>query len=418
MSRRVLLWLGFAVVHVGVAGLGFAMPNQPMGDVYLVYQPWSSCALWGGTGPFCAAGIEIMGITEPWVYPQLALLPMLAAWFFAWAGGYTVGWALLVTLVDAVAFAVLVGRGRSRGRTAAAWTWLGFIAALGPVGMHRLDGLTAALAVAACLWLAGRPFVASVLLAVATWIKVWPAALLAAAVITLRARARIVAGAVVVSAITVALVLAGGGAGHLLGFVFGQTQRGLQIEAPVSAVHMWQAVRGVPGSQIYYDGDMLTFQVSGPGVDALSAAMTPLLAAVVLLVACLGAVKMRQGARFATLFPALALSLVMTLIVVNKVGSPQFATWIVAPLVLGLVLDRRRWWPPALLGLVIALLTQLVYPVLYGGVLGAEPFAVAVLTLRNLLSVALWVWALVRLARVRAPAGAARRAASVRLVST
>ena len=42
------------------------------------------------------------------------------------------------------------------------------------------------------------------------------------------------------------MVAAGGGA-HLLGFVAGQTGRGLQLEAPVSAIYLWQAVAGVTG---------------------------------------------------------------------------------------------------------------------------------------------------------------------------
>ena len=417
MSRRALLWLAFAVVHVGVAGLGFVMPNQPMGDVYLVYEPWSSCALWGGASAYCPDGREVMGVTAPWVYPQLALVPMLAGWLFAGPAGYTAGWAVVVTIVDAAAFAVLVGRGRSRGRVAGAWFWLAFIALLGPVGLYRLDGLTVGLAVMGCLWLMSRPFLASVLLAAATWIKVWPAALLAAAVIALRPRRKIVAGAVVVSAVTAAAVLAAGGGAHLFGFVRGQTERGLQIEAPVSAVHMWLAALRVPGFEIYYDGVMLTFQVAGPGVETLSAAMTPLLVAVVLAVAGVGALKVRRGAHVVGLLPPLALSLVLTFVVVNKVGSPQFATWLVAPLVLGLVLDRRRWWRPAVLALVIALLTQLVYPVLYGGVLAASPLPVAVLTVRNALYIALWVWALVRLARMPVPTAAPRRAASAPFVS-
>lgn len=418
MSRRAVLWLAFAVVHLVVAWLGFVLPNEPMGDVYRVYQPWSACAIWGGVPGFCPSGLEIMGLTEPWVYPQLALVPMLLAWLFAWTGGYTLGWAVMVTLVNACAFALLVGRGRSRGRTTAAWFWIASIALLGPVGLYRLDGLTAALAVAGSLVLAGRPFVASVLLSVATWIKVWPAALLAAAVIAIRRRARVVAGALLVSAVTLAMVVAAGGGAHAFGFVRGQTDRGLQLEAPVSAFYLWRAVLGMPGSQVYYDGHLLTFQVTGPQVDPLIAIMTPLLVAAMLVVAAIGARKAWLGARYAVLFPPLALTVVMTFIVVNKVGSPQFASWIAAPVVLGLVLDRQRWWGPASLALVIALLTQLVYPLLYGGLLAASPFPVVVLTLRNVLYVALLVWALVRLVRVPARGGAHRTAPPALTAST
>ena len=402
MSRRAVLWVAFVVVHVGVAWLGFVLPNEPMGDVYRVYQPWSACALWGDVDGFCPGTREIMGITEPWVYPQLALVPMILAWLFAWAGGYTIGWVVLVALIDACAFALLVGRGRSRGRTTAAWFWLALIALLGPVGLYRLDGLTAALAVAGCLWLAGRPVLASALLAIGTWIKVWPAALVAAALVAGRRRLGVVTGAVAVSATTLGVIAVAGGGAHALGFVTGQTDRGLQIEAPVSAYYLWRAVLQVPGSHVFYDGELLTFQVTGPQVDVVIALMTPLLVVAVAAIAAVGLRKAWLGARYAVLFPPLALALVMAFIVVNKVGSPQFATWIAAPLVLGLVLDRHRWWGPATLGLVIAGLTQVVYPVLYAGVLSTQPFAIAVLTARNVLYIALLAWALVRLARVPA----------------
>ena len=128
-----MLWIAFALVHVLVAVLGFVQPNQPMGDVYLVYEPWSSGAI---------EGRAIVGVTESWVYPQLALVPMVLAHGFAWIAGYEVAWAILITLCDAAAFAMLVGRGRSHGRINAAWFWLAFIALLGPVGMYRLDGIT------------------------------------------------------------------------------------------------------------------------------------------------------------------------------------------------------------------------------------------------------------------------------------
>ena len=51
---------------------------------------------------------------------------------------------------------------------------------------------------------------------------------------------------------------------HAFGFVTDQTDRGLQLEAPVSAWYLWRAVLGIPGSSIYYDRDILTFQVTGP----------------------------------------------------------------------------------------------------------------------------------------------------------
>nr|BFF10750.1 hypothetical protein GCM10025699_20530 [Microbacterium flavescens] len=70
------------------------------------------------------------------------------------------------------------------------------------------------------------------------------------------------------------------------------------------------------------------------------------------------------------------------------------------PLVIGLVIDRRRWAAPAVTGLAAALLTQLVYPVLYDRLILADGVAAGILTARNVLLVALLVWAVVRVARV------------------
>lgn len=398
-----MLWIAFAIVHVLVAVLGFVLPNQPMGDVYFVYEPWSTWAI---------EGRAIVGVTETWVYPQLALVPMLLAHAFAWIAGYEVAWAILVTLCDALAFAMLVGRGRSHGRVTAGWFWLAFIALLGPVGMYRLDGITVPLALAGCLWLVGRPWLGSILLAIATWIKVWPAALLAAAVIAVRRRFTVIGGAALVSVLTLAAVFAGGGMSHAFGFVTDQTDRGLQLEAPVSAWYLWRAVVGIPGSYIYYDRDILTFQVMGPGMQTVAAMMTPLLIAAVAAVAGIGAYKAWRGASFVRLFPPLALALVLAFIVFNKVGSPQYMTWMIAPLAMGLVVDRRRWARPAALGLIIAVITQVVYPMIYWDLLNAEALPAAVLTLRNVLVAVLLVWAIVRVVQVPRRATTARRTAA------
>lgn len=385
-----MLWVGFAVVHVGVAVLGWLLPNQPMGDVYLVYEPWSTRAV---------EGTAIVGVTESWVYPHLALVPMVLAKAMSWLGGYEIAWAVVVTAADAVAFAVLVGRGRSSGRWIAAWFWLVFIALLGPVGIYRLEGVTTPLALAACLWLVGRPALASVLLTIGMWIKVWPAALLASAVVAVRRRRAIAGTSIALSAVILLMVLSAGAGAHALGFVAGQTDRGLQLEAPVSGYYLWRAVLGYEDSFIYYDQAILTFQVTGPSVDIVIAAMTPVLVIAVIGVLVLGIVKMWRGATFAGLFPSLGLATVAAMILFNKVGSPQYLSWIIAPLVVGLVIDRWRWWGPALLGLGTALLTQIVYPLTYGELLVASAFPTVVLTLRNLALAVLFVWAVVRVAR-------------------
>lgn len=206
--------------------------------------------------------------------------------------------------------------------------------------------------------------------------------------------------AVIVSGGVIALLLLLGADTEILGFLTEQTGRGLQIEAVAATPFLWLAVAGA--ARIEYSFEILTFQITAPGVDAVAAALTPLMALSVLAVTAVGAVKAMRGATFPRLFPPLALTLVALLIVTNKVGSPQFQTWLIAPVILWLVLDRVRARTPAVLVLALCLLTCLVYPLGYDALLRADALAVAVLTVRNVLLLVLLVVGVRALVRVPA----------------
>lgn len=391
------LWVAFLLAHLFTAWAGWVYPSQPMGDVVLVYEPWATSALGGG---------PIVGVTETWVYPQLALVPMLVAKMLAAplvpllgvSGAYLIGWAALVVILDAVAFGVLVGRSPSRPRRVAAWFWCAALLLLGPIALYRIDAITVPIAVIGGLWLVSRPVVGAALLTVGAWIKIWPGALVLAAVIALRARMRVVFAALAVTAGVIAALLLLGADSEILGFLTEQTGRGLQIEAVAATPFLWLAVTGA--ARIEYSFEILTFQITAPGVDAVAAVLTPLMAVCVLAVAAVGALKAIRGARFARLFPPLALALVTLLIVTNKVGSPQFQTWLIAPTILWLVLDRVRARVPAVVVLALCLLTCLVYPIGYDALLRADTLSVAVLTVRNVLLIVLLVLGIRALLRV------------------
>jgi hypothetical protein len=380
------------MAHAAVVVLAYSSRQNAKFDVTSVYGPWAADAV----GP----GHAVVGITEPWVYPVVALVPILAAQALSWIGSYTVAWVVLVVLLDGVGYGVLLGNGRSPGRRVAAYFWMASLLALGPVAIYRLEAISVPLAVLGSLWLMGRPWLGSSLLAVATWIKVWPAALLAAAVIAGRRRLAVLGGAVVVSVVVAVVVVLTGGAEHLLSFLTVQSDRALQVEAVPSIPYVWGVILGVDGVSVYLNRPLITYEVTGAHALTIASAMTPLLAVTVIGACGVGWLKARRGASFAALYPPLSLTLVLLLIVVNKVGSPQYYAWLVAPLVLALVLDRRRWLRPAALAVVISGLSQAVFPWLYQGVLHGGVFAAVVLTTRNVLAVALLVWVAWRLWRV------------------
>lgn len=386
--RTVVLWTAFLAVHVLIAWQGWVYPSQPMGDVVLVYEPWSDSALSGGS---------IVGITQSWVYPQLALLPMLLAKALSWplvgfvgvSGAYLIGWAVLVTAVDAVAFGMLVGRGGTASRRAAGWFWTAALVLLGPIAMYRIDAVTVALAVIGGLWLTKRPLVAAALLTVAAWIKIWPAAIVLAAVVAARGRMRVLfSAAAVCAAIVLALFLVGAD-GHLLGFLTEQTGRGLQIEAVAATPLLWLAHFGA--ASIDYSFEILTFQITAPGAQQLAGLLTPIMVLAVTAVLVIGTLKAVRGASFPRLLPPLALALVVTLIVTNKVGSPQFQCWLIAPVMLWIIFDRRRSGLPAGIVLVLCAVTCLIYPLTYDALLRVELVPLLLLTVRNLLLLVLLV---------------------------
>ncbi|WP_144877267.1 glycosyltransferase 87 family protein [Microbacterium sp. 1.5R] len=398
-ARVALLWVAFLAVHVAIAVMGWLYPSQPMGDVVLVYEPWSAAALSGG---------PIVGVTETWVYPQLALLPMLAAKLLAAplvgalgvSSAYLVAWALLVTALDAWAFAVLVGRSASRPRRRGAWFWVAALLLLGPIALYRIDAVTVPFAVVGGLWLSRRPAVAAALLTIGAWIKIWPGALLAAAIVAATTRMRMLLTAAAVTAMIIGALLVLGADSEIFGFLTEQTGRGLQIEAVAATPFLWLAVAGA--ARIEYSFDILTFQIDAPGAEAVGAVLTPLMLVLVIALAAIGARAAMRGASFSRLLPPLALSLIVTLIVLNKVGSPQFQTWLIAPVLLWLVWDRARATTPAVIVLALCGLTCLVYPLSYDALLRAEPLPVLVLTARNALLVVLLLVGIRALVRVPA----------------
>jgi hypothetical protein len=396
-SGVVVFVVAFAAVHAVLWWQTSVSANLPLGDVTITYRRWIE------TGH--ASGFWV-GIDEDWVYPILAIVPMATA---ALGGVASIGsgWLVLMVLLDAVACAFL-WRHRAFG-IRVVWWWLVFLLALGPIALGRIDTVATVAALVGVAFVATRPAVASALFTVGAWTKVWPAALVGVLLLLRRGhRGGVLAGAVVVSGLIVLVDVLYGGAGHLFSFVGEQTGRALQIEAPLATPFMWAAAARVPGAAVYYDQEILTFEVSGAGTHAVAALSTPLMAVVVVAGVLLALWAVRRGAPREEAAPLLALLLVAALVATNKVGSPQYVGWFAVPVVWGLVAGRasaRRFLPVAVAALPMALLTQFVYPGFYDQVLTVQPGMLLVLTLRNALEVAVLVWSVVAIVRLGRAAG-------------
>ncbi|MCU1634260.1 MAG: hypothetical protein JWM61_2912 [Micrococcaceae bacterium] len=397
------VWVFFAIIHAGFLArlLPFIIGGGVLSDIRF-YREWAYSALDDGVWE---------GIDTAWVYPVGALVPMVLASAFG-PYLYQLAWFVLFAGLNALGTAALVRRGTASSFTAAYW-WLTATALLGPVAVGRIDGLTAPLVITALLLVAARPFVASLVLSAATWMKVWPAAVVLAALVVVRqGRLRIVGAGVAVSAGIAVVVAVFGDIRNLTGFLSAQGARGMQLEAPLSTPGVWQAITGTSGAYFFEDEVINTMEVRGALSGLVGDLMTPLLVLSVLLVAAFLAIALHRGAPAGALLATGSLALVSTLVVFNKVGSPQFMLWITAVIAVGLVLDRASEWRyPAFAMLATAALTTLVYPIFYDALrYDLNPAVAVLLTLRNLLVVSIFVWSLLRLGRLTARARVLRPA--------
>ncbi|MGW6128438.1 glycosyltransferase 87 family protein [Cellulomonas sp. NPDC055163] len=383
---RALLVVAFLAVHAWLAWLGAVrLPMESFYDLEL-YRFWMSQGLGAGTWPV---------LDGDWVYPAGALAPLLLPALVESADtlAYMLAWAALVTVLDGLALLLLL-RPRRGASTLGAWWWLAFLAALGPVAMGRLDAVVAPLVVVALVLAARHPAVASVLLTIGAWIKVAPGALLLPLVLVARRPWRdVVLPPAVVCAVVVGAVAVGGGLPHLGSFLTEQGDRGLQVES-VGATPWMVAALVTPTVERRLNQELVTYEVHGPGAqlaaDSLGLALVVAIAAVA---ALLWWARRRAGTSVAVEAFVVrgALLVATTLIVFNKVGSPQFVGWLAPPVVVALALRLGGWQVTAVLVLVVAALTQVVFPTGYNPLLGGDPAVTLALVLRNVLLVALLV---------------------------
>jgi hypothetical protein len=160
---------------------------------------------------------------------------------------------------------------------------------------------------------------------------------------------------------------------------------------------MWLAKFG--SAKLFFDDVILTNQVSGDFVQELASVSNYILFGALAITAFLAVRAVRSGRDRTEVFVLAALTGVLDLIVFNKVGSPQFMIWLTVALVALVYFGINKSKLALAMGSAILLLTQLVYPVFYIQLLGLETMPLGLVTFRNLLLVALLIWANARLLR-------------------
>jgi hypothetical protein len=344
-------------------------------------------------------GTGFYGLATEWVYPALAFVPI---WIAAAMNivSYEISWLVVVFALNTAAILLMVRpatNGKIFSGTHASWAFIAALFLLGPVAVSRIDSVSAALAIFGLVAISRKSTgLAAALFTVAGWIKIWPIALFAAMVAAFKKRVQVFVVATLISASIIAVGVIAGGT-KVFSFVTQQQERGIQIESVMATPWMWLAKFG--SANLFFDDVVLTNQVSGDCVQELASISNYILFGALAITAFLAIRAVRAGRDRTEVFVLAALTGVLDLIVFNKVGSPQFMIWLAVVLVALVYFGINKSKLALVFGAAILLLTQLVYPIFYVELLGLETLPLGLLTLRNMLLVALLIWANVQLSK-------------------
>jgi hypothetical protein len=309
--------------------------------------------------------------------------------------GYVVAFIAFMMLLDA-GFTYLLWRNNGRTHDRAITFWLLFVLFIGPLSYLRFDILPAVLAGTAVLYARRRPWVTGALTGLGAAVKLWPALLLPAFLAHKPGRKVVAVSFVVVGFGLALLSLVFGGVSRLFSPLTWQSDRGLQIES-IWATPLMVARAVDPQGWLVDISRYQAYEVFGPGVGLLLTVSTVATVAGLLVIAVLYVRAFRAGAPDAVGIGLVVLAIVAITILTNKTLSPQYLLWLGGPMAALLVLKKSETSAPerrVIRGLsnqllVLAVLTQLVYPALYDGYLGRLGHGMIVLStavtaLRNL----------------------------------
>ncbi|HEX3199691.1 MAG TPA: glycosyltransferase family 87 protein [Propionibacteriaceae bacterium] len=319
------------------------------------------------------AGLDRTFLEYPTPVVWILWLPYGAS--FGSRVGYLVAFVIFMLALDA-AFCYALWRASGRRHSSAVDFWLIFVPLIGPLAYLRFDMLPAVLAGGALLAARRKPWVTGALTGLGAAIKLWPA-LLIGAFLSHRSDRRPAGVAFVVVGFGLALIsLIFGGWSRLISPLTWQSDRGLQIES-IWATPLMLARAARPGRWIVDMSQYQAYEIFGPGVDVwvmISSAATVLGLAMIILLT-IRAFRHDGSTPTAIGFVVLATVAIMT--ITNKTLSPQYLLWVGGPMAALLAYRPQATSDeqPAISriagqALVLALLTQLVYPLFYDSYLG------------------------------------------------
>lgn len=303
-------------------------------------------------------------------------------------------WAIVTVFLNLAVLIALDKFGRPGRR--ASWFWVLFVGFTGGAAISQLESIVAPLVILGGLHFRNSGAQLTAVLTVGAWIKIFPGAIVASMFAwgSWATRRSLVQAAVVTSAALYGMAWLVGAGPRFFGFLSAQTDRGLQVESLWAQPMQLARAAGWTDQRPVANDETRTIEFSGAMPQMLSS-----IADVGLYIAVAAVLMLLIGTRRFRVARDLhhpsgeviagALVVTLVLIVMNKVGSPQFGLWYGCLIVLGIVFvrDRRMTVTIPLLALASTFFAQLVFPLFYVEYISGSWFGVG-------LGVARWTFVL------------------------
>ena len=355
------------------------------------------------------ANQELYGVNTPWVYPVVALVPLFLAYaptalvlvVRSWITptevddvtlvlAYGLSWIAIAIIFNILVFRTFLKAARTQSDMyfTAIWLWFAVVLLMHGLYLNRVDGFAITLSMLVIPYLMTNPRIVTSVLTIAGWVKIWPAAIVAVMLVATRHRIAILVTGAATSVLIIAIDFALGGNLSMFSFVTAQTGRGLQIESLFALPWMLHLLPGA----VTLNMKILTWEITGSGVQALSGVINYLMLAATLVTLSVALRAKLRGAELHTILGVATMGLMLDLIVFNKVGSPQYVAWLLIPLIILIVNGDHDVKAFTVLVLVAALLTGLIAPIFYNDVLSRTLLGQALLVLKAASLLTLWAY--------------------------
>ena len=404
-----MIVIGWLITRVLMLGILAGFERFVVGDVFYYHRKINA---------LFTAGLDRTLYEYPTPVVWILALPYGVA--FGSRIGYLIAFIVLMLALDAV-FTYALWRSTGRRHDTSIDFWLIFVLLIGPLSYLRFDMLPAVLAGGALLAARHKPWVTGALTGLGAAVKLWPA-LLIGAFLSYRSDRRPAGLAFVIVGFGLALIsLIFGGWARLISPLTWQSDRGLQIES-IWATPLMLARAASPDQWLVDISQYQAYEIFGPGVDVwiVISNLATLLGLTMIILLTIRAFRHNGSTPVAIGFVVVATVAIMT--ITNKTLSPQYLLWLGGPMAALMVLRPNASVDeqPAINRmagqlLILALLTQLVYPLFYDGYLGRSGQLMIILStvvtaIRNLALVVFTVeacWLAWRMLAVPVPANTA-----------